>query len=132
MGLGISYDEVERIDIGITQEIINLTGPNRVPVPKNINSSSIIHGAMDNFDHGENTLSVIGGSHNTILVLFQKPDMVEIQEEISKKPEDISKLSASKRSLSCILDCQTLIRRGKFFAAVLKFQQIFSQNYREI
>ena len=30
LGLGISYDEVERIDISITQEIINLTGPNRV------------------------------------------------------------------------------------------------------
>ena len=57
LGLGISYDEVERIDIGITQEIIHLTGPNRVPVPKNINSSSIICGAMDNFDHEENTLS---------------------------------------------------------------------------
>ena len=39
--------------------------------------------------------------------------MVEIQEEISKKPEDFSKLSANKKSLSCILDCQTLIRRGK-------------------
>ena len=90
LGLGISYDEVEWIDIGITQKIINLTGPNRVPVPKNISSSLIIHGAMDNFDHEENTLSGIGGSHDTILVLFQKPDMVEVQEEISKKPEDIS------------------------------------------
>ena len=103
LGLGISYDEVERTDIGITQEVINLTGPNRLPVPKNINSSSIIHGAMDNFDHEENTFSGIGGSHDTILVLFQKPDMVEIQEEINKKPEDISNLSANKRSLNYIL-----------------------------
>ena len=44
--------------------------------------------------------------------------MVEIQEEISKKPDDISKLLANKRSLSCILDCQTLIRRGKFCSHV--------------
>ena len=118
LGLGISYDEVERVDIGSTQEIINLTGPNRVPVPKNMNSSSIIHGAMDYFDHEESTLSGIEGSHDTILVLFQKPDMVQIQEEISKKPENISKLLANKSSLSCILDCRTLIRRGKFCSRV--------------
>ena len=45
---------------------------------------------MDNFDHEENTVSGIGGSHDAILVLFQKPDFVEIQEEISKKPEYIN------------------------------------------
>ena len=118
MGLVISFDEIDRIDIGNTQEIINLTGPNRVPVPKNMNSSSIIHGAMDYFDHEESTLSGIEGSHDTILVLFQKPDMVQIQEEISKKPENISKLLANKSSLSCILDCRTLIRRGKFCSRV--------------
>ena len=73
---------------------------------------------MDNFDHEENTFSGIGESHDTILVMLQKPDMVEIQEEISKKHEDISKFSANKRSLSCILDCQILIRRGKFCARV--------------
>ena len=73
---------------------------------------------MDNFDHKGNTLSGVGGSHDTVLVLFQKPDMVETQEEISKKPEDISKLLANRRSLSCILDCQTLIRRGKFCSRV--------------
>ena len=89
-----------------------------MPVPKNINSSSIIHGAMDNFDHEENTFSGIGESHDTILVMLQKPDMVEIQEEISKKHQDISKFSANKRSLSCILDCQILIRRGKFCTRV--------------
>ena len=106
-----------------------------MPVPKNINSSSIIHGAMDNFDHEENTLSGIGGSHNTILVLFQKPDMVEIQEEISKKPEDISKLSANKRSLSCILDCQTLIRTGNFCSRVeisADFQQKLPPDMTQI
>ena len=55
LGLCISYDELEQVDIAFTQEIINVAGPNRVPVPKYINSSSIIHGAIDNFDHEENT-----------------------------------------------------------------------------
>ena len=63
LGLCISYDDLERVDIAITQEIICLTGPNRVQVPKNINLSSIIHGGMDNFDHEGNTLSEIGGKY---------------------------------------------------------------------
>ena len=29
---------------------------------------------MDNFDHDENTLSGIGGSHDTVLVLFQNQE----------------------------------------------------------
>ena len=69
LGLCIRYDDLEGSDIAITQEI-NFAGTNRVPVSKYINSSPIIHDAMDNFDHEENTLSGIGGSHGTILVLF--------------------------------------------------------------
>ena len=55
LGLSTSYDNLERVDVVITREIIYLTGPNRVKVPKNISLSSIIHGAMDNFGHEENT-----------------------------------------------------------------------------
>ena len=40
---------------------------------------------MDNFDHEENTLSGIGGSHDTILVLFQKPGMKDTTEKISTR-----------------------------------------------
>ena len=94
--LCISYDNLERFDIAITQEVINLAGPNRVPVPKSINSSSIIHGAMNNFDHEENILSGIGGSHHTILVLFQKPGMKDTTEKISTKSVNICGMSANK------------------------------------
>ena len=31
----------------------------------------MIHGVMDYFDHEENVVSGIGGSHGTILMLFQ-------------------------------------------------------------
>ena len=112
--LYISCDDPERVDISITQEIISLVGPNRVPVPKNINSTSIIHDAMDNFDHDENTLSKIGGSHDTILVLFQKLGMKDTIEKIGMKSANICGISANKRSLSQTLDYQTLIRRGSF------------------
>ena len=112
--LYISCDDPERVDISITQEIISLVRPNRVPVPKNINSTSIIHDAMDNFDHDENTLSKIGGSHDTILVLFQKLGMKDTIEKIGMKSANICGISANKRSLSQTLDYQTLIRRGSF------------------
>ena len=69
---------------------------------------------MDNFDHEENTPSGIGGSHDTILVLFQKSDEIKNDEEISRKPEEIAALSPNKRSLSHVLDCQKLIKRGRF------------------
>ena len=55
LGLSTKYDDLERVDVVITREIIYLTGPNRVKVPKSISLSSIIHGAMNNFDHEENT-----------------------------------------------------------------------------
>ena len=109
-----SYDDLERVDIAITQEIINLAGPNRVPLPKSINSSSINDSATDNFDHEESTLSEDGGSHDAILVFFQKPGMKDTTEKISTKSVNICGISANKRSLSQTLDCQTLIRRGTF------------------
>ena len=58
---------------------------------------------MDNFNHEENTSSGIGGSHDTILVLLQKSDEIEVNEEISRKPEDIAALSQNKRSLGHVL-----------------------------
>ena len=71
LGLCVSYDEIERIDINLAQRTIDAAGENLVPVPPVINSSAIIQGAMDKFDNEENTTSGIGGSHDTILVLFQ-------------------------------------------------------------
>ena len=55
---------------------------------------------MDNFDHEENTLLEIGGSHDTILVLFQKPGMRDTTEKMSTKSINISGMSANKKSLS--------------------------------
>ena len=88
---------------------------NRVPIPKNITSSSIIHGATDNFDHEENTSSGIGGSHDTILMLFQNGNISDgANNTISEKTADENRSSANKRSLHCILDCQKLIKMGRF------------------
>ena len=80
LGLCISYNDLERADIAITQKTINLAWPNRVPVPKYITLSPIIPGAMDNFDHEVNTSSGIIGSHGTILGLCQNPGMKDTLE----------------------------------------------------
>ena len=42
-----------------------------VPFPSHFNRSMFTMAAFDNFDHEEATLSGIGGSHDTVMVLFQ-------------------------------------------------------------
>ena len=77
LGLCISYDEMEKIDTGLAQRTINTAGVNRTPIPSTIKNNVLLHGAMDNFDHDENTPSGIGGSCDTILMVFQN-DQTEI------------------------------------------------------
>ena len=71
MGLCRSYDEVERVDSTLA--------------PPSIQPGDLIQGAMDNFHHDENTKSGIGGSHDTILMLFQNA-----AHELDEKPKEIS------------------------------------------
>ena len=68
---------------------------------------------MDNFDHDENTPFGIGGSHDTILIVFQNDQNKsnEKSAEISQMPENFP---SKKRALDCILPCQKLLKRGKF------------------
>ena len=78
LDLCMSYDELDRIDIGLATQSIESARENRVPVPENIENSIVIHGAMDNFDNEESTQSGIGSSHDTILMFFQNThDSVE-------------------------------------------------------
>ena len=110
----LSYDELERIDTGLATRTIQLAGNNRVPVPKTIDSSAIIHDAVDNYDNEEGTSSGIGGSHDTILMLFQNAendDGEDQQQQISKVPAEFV---TRRRSLEQILDCQKLVRGGNF------------------
>lgn len=113
LGLSISYHDLLEIDIGLAQRIIDAAGPHRTPVSSDIESSVLIHGAMDNFDHDERTLSGKGGSHDTILMLFQNNPMNTGKpfNKMSKKPES---MKGGKRSLETILTCQKLLKRGNF------------------
>ena len=73
----------------------------------------MIHGVMDNFDYGENTLSGIGVSHDTIQILFQNGNdaLDDATTQISQVPNS---LFPKKRSLEHIINYQKIIRRGEF------------------
>ena len=51
MGLCMSYDKLEKIDVCLAERTIATAGPHRTPVSSIIKENTIIHGAMDNFDH---------------------------------------------------------------------------------
>ena len=74
------------------------------PLPSQFDRKMFTTGALDNFDHEELTLSGIGGSHDTVCVLFQdKPGST------SRKPNmsDTSIIHGSK-VFKRELPCQTL------------------------
>ena len=131
LGLCIRYDDLEGVDIAFTQEIINFAGTNRVPVSKYINSSPIVHDAMDNFDHEENTLSGIGGSHDTILVLFQKPGMKDTTEKISTKLANICGCQLIKE-VEVKLSIVKLKLEEVHFQVVVLFLLILNQHSPQI
>ena len=108
MGYAISYSELEQIDNALTQRTIHRAESYRVPVPPSIKPSVLIQGAMDNFDHEENTSSGIAGSHDTILVLFQNCENTD-QDDAGKscKPQD-----DCSKPITHILNCQKLVRVG--------------------
>ena len=117
LGICISYDDMERIDTSLANRIITEAGEHRVPVAESIKSSSVIHGAMDNFDHDENSLTGIGGSHDTVLMLLQNTD-----EQIENENDDVNNISVipdniqnshNNRALEHILPCQLIAKAGK-------------------
>ena len=79
-----------------------------MPVPPSIKPSVLIQGAMDNFDHEENTSSGIGGSHDIMLVLFQNCENTD-QDEVGKSCKSQDDCS---KPITHILDCQKLVRLG--------------------
>ena len=61
----------KKIDVCLAERTISTAGPLPTPVSSIIKLNTISHGAMDNFDHEENTQSGKRGSHDTIVMLFQ-------------------------------------------------------------
>ena len=91
LGISISYDELERIDFTLANRLLNRLGEHRVPISNSI-KKGLLHRAMDNFDHIEDTKSGKGSSHDTILMVFQNQNenneehvSTPIEQDIEKK-----------------------------------------------
>ena len=111
MYLCSSYEDMERIDIGLAKRLICLAGDNRVPVSPSISSSSIVHGVMDNWDHQEHTLKKSEGSHDMIFIQVQNKNNIDEpkqQEKIISVREEGH--ASGVRSLEALLPCQTLLK----------------------
>ena len=59
------------------------TNDNRVPIPPVLKATSLLNGAMDNFDRNENTLAGTASTHDIILVLLQNVPL-QLQKPLSK------------------------------------------------
>ena len=122
IGLCISYDELQRINFGLMKRVINITGANRVLVSLSIDNKTLIHEAMDNFDYTEVTSPGIGGSHDTILMLFQSQNENEIcRKALCKKPKS---LLQNQKSLDKIPPCQEHIKWVNSMEEI-KYQKYF-------
>ena len=102
-GLCTSYDELLRYQNDMASFTIE-SCEGGVPFPSNFNSNMFTMAAFDNFDHEEATLSGIGGSHDTVTVLFQDDGaQKENKPRISQ-----SKVKHGPKSFDTQLQCQNL------------------------
>ena len=109
--MGASYDQVERQDQCLVSRTIARAQGHRVPLPPAMKKSAFIHGAMDNFNHEQQTASGIGGSHDTVLVLFQHNF-----EPISQTKQDSLEnyeINARSKVLENVLPCQQVMPCNK-------------------
>ncbi len=102
-GLSVSYDEILRYHSDLASLTVTNSQSN-VPLPSHFNTDMFTTAAFDNFDHEEATLSGIGGSHDTVSVIFQdKPTEVTPKPNIS----DSNVIHGSK-VFNCELPCQVV------------------------
>lgn len=82
-GLSVSYPEVILHHHNLAQDALKQS-PSEVKMQSHFKADSYTIGAFDNFDYEEATLSGVGGSHDTVCVLFQdKPIDISLKLSIS-------------------------------------------------
>lgn len=102
-GLCTSYDEVQRHHNDMGRFIVE-SSCQRVPFPSHFASSQFTIAAFDNFDHNEATLSGIGGSHDTVSVIFQDDNGSRME-----KPNiSDTRTEHGPKTFNCELKCQEL------------------------
>ena len=71
LGICMCYYEIKRQKCSLLLRTIEVSRNETVPLPPSIISGTLIQTAIDNFDHEEGAPSRIGGSHHTIMIVFQ-------------------------------------------------------------
>lgn len=101
LGVSVSYNEVIRHHQSLAQYALKQS-PNEVLIPSHFKTDSYTIGAFDNFDHEESTLSSIGGSHDTVCVLFQdKPLDIPVKPCLSE-----TGITRGLKAIQELLPCQ--------------------------
>ena len=72
-----------------------MSGNEHVPLPPSIVPGNFVQAAIDNFDHEEGIPSRIGGSHDTIMVIFQNNQ--QHQEKTAMQKSDILQCQVLKK-----------------------------------
>jgi hypothetical protein len=122
LNLAISYDSMKRINTSVAQKMVEDTLPNRCPVSSMISEWHVVQGAMDNFDHTENTVSGKDSSHDTVLVIFQNQPRDSSTEDI-QMPRCSTPLG--KRKFADVLPCQ-VIEKSHLFKGTGDIPETFS------
>ena len=102
-GMCVSYDEILRYHNDMVWLTVE-SGHDNVPLPSHFSTEDNTSGTLDNFDHEEATLSGIGGSHDTVLVLFQDKTI----ESPAKPLISESYIVHGPKVFNCELPCQEL------------------------
>lgn len=107
IGLCISYESLQRMNYSFAARAVSLSGNNRVPISPHFARDMPLCASMDNFDHEEDTKSGIGGSHDTVLVLFQE------EKQYCNTRQDLNMISdfvgQRQKKLNDLLSCQKLV-----------------------
>lgn len=107
IGLCISYDSLQRMNHSFAARAVALSENNRVPLSPHFARDTPLCASMDNFDHEEDTKSGIGGSHDTVLVLFQEDNQLRnTQQDLNIMDHVVGK---RQKKLNDLLSCQKLV-----------------------
>ena len=101
-GLCCSYDELMRFQNDIAS--FTVTNSTEVPFPSHLDREMFTMAAMDNFDHDEANLSGMGGSHDTVTVLFQD----DSDSHASKPRISETNIQHGPKTFNVELKCQDL------------------------
>ena len=105
LGLSVSYDEVLRYQTDLATYTIS-TSSVVIAILSHFDPNCFTLAAFDNFDHEEATPSGIGGSLDTVCVLFQvRPETSRMKPHISA-----SGIKHGERGLLKTLPCQEVLK----------------------